>query len=50
MDETTLELDDELVAWLESAASTQNKPVSTIIGKWILEYRASSEAQARSAD
>ena len=50
MDEITLELDDELVAWLESAASTQNKPVSTIIGEWILEFRASSEVAEHSSD
>jgi hypothetical protein len=50
MDEITLELDDELVSWLESASSAQNKPVSQIIGEWILEYRASSEAAERSAN
>jgi hypothetical protein len=50
MEEIALELDDELVAWLESAASTLNKPIPEIIGEWILEFRAASEAAEHRAD
>jgi hypothetical protein len=31
MEEITLELDDELAAWLEQAASTSDVPVSEIV-------------------
>jgi predicted transcriptional regulator len=48
MEELTIELDDEIVAWLESTAAAQRKTVSDVVQELIAEIRGSPRTVERS--
>jgi len=50
MEAFTIELDDDIVAWLESTAAAQRKTVSEIVAELILEIPGSTHPVERNPD
>jgi hypothetical protein len=49
MEELTIELDDETVAWLEATAAARRQSLSEFVEELIRELRKSRSADARPA-